>query len=586
MRVDTLFKNAKIYNVFLKEWSLTDVAVLEGKILFTGNADSAGLTSESIVDCKEKPLIPGLIDIHLHIESSLCTPAVFADSVLPHGITTVVSEPHEIANVFGLSGIEEMIRVSKDTAIDIFYGVPSSVPSTSVNLETTGGSVSRMDLELLMSKYPEVICLGEVMNYSSLTGSFSEIISGKAESGTIDLINHLRKNHPLAAVEGHCPSVRDMDLAKLLYFGVDSDHCQQDIEGMKQRFANGMFVELQDKSITPQIAAYLQNHDVEGLYSFVTDDVPPDILINKGHLDYVVRKAMKAGLSLEKVIIATSLSPAKRMGFRDRGVIAPGKIADLILLEDSSSDFIIHSVYKKGIIFNQKSGYKQSPGFRPQFLDSINLSKSSVPDNIYTIRIPEGTSDRSSLKCRVMRKNNRNTYTESAVRSFPVADGIIDWTKDDLDINLVIVIDRYSGRAQTAQGILDGTCLKNGAFCSSHAHDHHNILLIGDNRADMQKALNRVLDQGGGMCVVSENKLLASVELPIGGILSESPMNELAKDVLAVQKSLQLLGIDHINPIMSMCTLTLPVSPELKITDKGIVDTRQSRIVPLFTDQE
>ncbi len=585
MTVDTLFKNAKIYNVFLKEWSLTDVAVLKGKILFTGDSESAGLSSESTIDCKAQPLIPGLIDIHLHIESSLCTPAVFAGSVLPHGVTTVVSEPHEIANVFGLSGIEEMIRVSKEAVIDIFYGVPSSVPSTSNHLETTGGSVSSNDLEILMNKYPEVICLGEIMNYSTLIGNFTDIISGKTKLGTMNLINHLKKNYPLTAIEGHCPSVRNLDLAKLLYLGVDSDHCMQDIEGMKQRFASGMFVELQEKSITPVITAYLQNHDVEGLYSFVTDDVPPDILTNKGHLDYVVRKAMKAGLSLEKVIIATSLSPAKRMGFRDRGIIAPGKIADFILLKDSSSNFIIQSVYKRGVVFDQNSEQKASPNFSSHFLDSINLSGRSIPDSIFTIQVPEELSGRSSIECRVMRKNNKNTYTESAVRILPATRGIIDWTKPGLDLNLVVVIDRYSGKAQTAQGILDGVYIKNGAFCSSHAHDHHNILLAGDNIGDMKKALSWVLKQKGGMCVVSENRILASVKLRIGGILSEAPMNKLSKEVKDVQESLQALGIEHVNPVMSMCTLTLPVSPELKITDRGIVDTRRSRIVSLFADQ-
>ena len=582
MVVDTIFKNAELYNVFLKEWSITDIAVLKGRILFIGNTISAGLSSDNIIECENKPLIPGLIDIHLHIESSLCTPEVFAETLLPLGITTVVSEPHEIANVFGLPGIEEMIRASKDTVIDIFYGVPSSVPSTTAKMETTGGSVSSRDLEILMRKYPEVICLGEVMSYRSLINDFYNISSGNMESKTIDLLKTLKKNHPTAAVEGHCPSITGLDLAKVLYFGVDSDHCLQDIEGMKQRFANGMFVELQEKSITPEIIKYLQNNNTDGLYSFVTDDVPPDILINKGHLDYIARKAMKEGLSLEKIITATSLAPSTRMGFRDRGIIAPGKIADLIILEDHSTNFRIHSVFKKGIIAAQILKRKGLYTFGSDFMDSIKISASSIPDSIYSVPIPKETIGKSNIKCRIMRKNKHNTYTTAEVRAIPVSGNTVNWTEPNLNLNLVIVIERYSGELQIAQGFLDGICIKNGAFCSSHAHDHHNILLVGDNITDMKKALNWVITEKGGMCVVSNNKNLAAVNLKIGGILSDSPMEKLSKEVIEIQANLKLLGIDHINPIMSLCTLTLPVSPQLKITDKGIIDTIKSEIVPLF----
>ena len=181
-----------------------------------------------------------------------------------------------------------------------------------------------------------------------------------------------------------------------------------------------------------------------------------------------------------------------------------------------------------------------------------------------------------------MRKNSENTYTESVIRSLPVLKGEINWSNPELGVNLAIVIDRYSGEAHTAQGLLDGVILQNGAFCTSHAHDHHNILLIGDNIGDMKIAINWVLNEKGGMCAVSRGNLLASVPLHIGGIISEAPMTKLAKDVQSLQKALRSLGVNHVNPIMSLCTLTLPVSPELKITDKGIIDVKESKIVSLF----
>ena len=312
--------------------------------------------------------------------------------------------------------------------------------------------------------------------------------------------------------------------------------------------------------------------------------MPPDILQDKGHLDYVVRKALKHGLSLEKAIIATSLAPAKRMGFRDRGIIAPGKIADFILLQDLSPDFKILSVYKRGVLFNSDTGHKTIHRFNPQFLDSLNLSVTSISDTMYTLKVDPKFAGRSTVKCRVMRKNSKNTYTESVIRSLPVSKGTINWPTSDADVNLAVVIDRYSGDANTAQGLINGVRLHNGAFCTSHAHDHHNILLVGDNIIDMKAALNWVLEQKGGMCTVSSGKILASVHLPVGGIISEAPMKELSKEVQSVQNALRSLGINHINPIMSMCTLTLPVSPELKITDKGLIDVMKSKVVSLFVE--
>jgi adenine deaminase len=584
MLVDSIFINARIYNVYIKKWDTLDVAVLKGKILFTGDTKKVDILSETIIDCQGKPLIPGLIDIHLHIESSLCTPTTFAAAILPHGVTTIVSEPHEIANVFGLSGIEEMIKASREAVIDIFYGVPSSVPSTSKDMETTGGIIDLKELEELVKKYPEIICLGEVMNYSSLISEFSKIVTEEIDSKTLKLINYIKKHAPLSAIEGHCPSVRDLELAKLLYLGIDSDHCLQDIEGMKQRFANGMFVEIQEKSVSPEIINYLQNNNVEGLYSFVTDDVPPDILQEKGHLDHIIRKALKHRLSLEKVIIASSWAPAKRMGFRDRGTIAPGKIADFILLEDVSPEFKINSVYKRGVLFSSNSGHKTIHKFESKFLNSINIPVNSISDEMFILKVDPKCSDRNTAKCRIMHKNRKNTYTESIVRSLLVTKGTINWSTPDTDVNLVIVIERYSGKAHYAQGLLDGDQIHNGAFCTSHAHDHHNILIIGSNKSDMQEALEHVLSLRGGMCVVSKGNVLASLPLPVGGIISESPMDELTTDVKAIQESLSKLGIKHPNPIMSLCTLTLPVSPKLKITDKGLIDVTQSKIVPLIVE--
>jgi adenine deaminase len=570
MKIDTLFNNATVYNVYTEKWQNIDVAVLDGRILFTGDSGLYNFQTDLVIECGGKPLIPGMIDIHLHIESTLCTPLTFGKSVLRRGVTTIVSEPHEIANVFGVKGLLEMIRVSEGAPIDIFFGVPSSVPSTSSELETTGGTIGPEEAVELMKHHSRVLCLGEVMNYSSLISM---------ERGrTSEMIDAVKNRFPLAAIEGHCPSVKNLDLARLMFSGVDSDHCLQDPEGLVQRFENGMFVELQEKSITEENIAVIKSFHSRGLYSFVTDDVPPDILEKDGHLDYVARKALKAGLALEDIIVATSYAPACRMGMRDRGVIAPGKQADLILLKDDSKEFEIDRIFRKGgeVI---ESAESTEPGleFSEKFRHSINLKESDVRDAMF--RIGTGNST-GTVQLLSMKKNTSNTYTSESSFTMRISEGYAEW--ENIEGNLVVVVDRYSGKAGFAQGFLEGCYFRKGAMATSYAHDHHNLLCSGDNRSDMEIAMKWVIRNQGGMCVVSQGHILASIELPVGGILSEKPMAVLAEKLQRVSEAMEKLGFEHRNPVMSFCTLTLPVSPALKISDRGLIRTEDGNIVDMI----
>ncbi|MCF7945796.1 MAG: amidohydrolase family protein, partial [Spirochaetia bacterium] len=569
MKADSIFSQARIFNPFLKTWETADIAVLNGRILYVGDAEHAGISSKIFIDCGNTIVMPGMIDIHLHIESSLCTPIEFAKAVLNRGVTTVVAEPHEIANVFGVSGISAMVEASKDAPIDIFYGIPSSVPSTNSSLETTGGKIGPKELKTLIADYPDMICLGEVMNYRHLITHFDALAKGESSDRTIELIRHMKKQHPLAAIEGHCPSVRDLDLAELLYFGIDSDHCLQDTEGMRQRFERGMFVEIQEKSVTESVIHFLESHDVDGLYSFVTDDVPPDILTTQGHLDHVVRKALSQGLSLEKAITASTRSPAERIGFRDRGVIAPGKTADFIMLSGDGSDFTIKQVFRRGIPAEESIHASKSYSFPESFAKSVTIDASFSLEESFDIPC----SASNYAVCRVMKKNRENTYTAEAHRKLPVRDGRICWEEEE-DLNLVLVVSRYGKETHAAHGFISGDILHDGAMCSTYAHDHHNILIVGSSKEDMTTAYNRILSLQGGICTVSDGSISAELPLSVGGILSEEPLDKLSSQVVCLQKSLRDLGIEHANPIMTMCTLTLPVSPELKITDRGLISTK------------
>lgn len=575
MQIDKLFKNAKIFNVYTEQWQNNDVAVLGGRILFSGKSSLYEFQADEIIQCDGKPLIPGMIDIHLHIESTLCTPITFGASVLRRGVTTIVSEPHEIANIFGIEGINEMIRVSEGASMDIFFGVPSSVPSTTSELETTGGTIGPEEAIALMKNHRRVICLGEIMNYSSL-------IRMKRGS-TNEMIDAVRNRFPHAAIEGHCPSVKNLDLAKIMYCGVDSDHCQQDPEGLIQRFENGMFVELQEKSITAENIAVLKSFRSRGLYSFVTDDVPPDIMEKDGHLDYVARKALGAGLTLEDIIVATSYAPANRMGMRDRGVIAPGKQADLLLLKDDSENFIIEKIFHKGLeISSSDEIAEQRIEFDGKFKKSINLKESDITEPMFQIQTANNAGTVTLLS---MKKNSSNTYTTESSIQLGVIEGYVDW--ENTEGNLVIVVDRYRGEGGYAQGFLEGCYFCKGAMATSHAHDHHNLLCSGDNKLDMEIAMKWVVRHQGGICVVSEGLILASIELPVGGILSEEPMSILASKLQKIAESMKNLGFEHRNPVMSFCTLTLPVvSPSLKITDKGLIRTEDGKIMDLIMETD
>jgi adenine deaminase len=569
MKIDLLIRHAEHFNVYTGSWSLCDLAVLDGRILYVGDADDKGFDAAAEFDAEGRPLVPGLIDIHMHIESSYCSPGQFSQAVLPRGITTVVSEPHEMANVFGPEGIEEMIRLSRGCDMDIFYGIPSSVPSTSDRLETTGGRIRPEDAAALTGAWPEVVCVGEVMSYAA-------ILRGEWEE-TRSFLSPLQGMRPLNAVEGHCPGITDLDLARVLFEGIDSDHCLQSPEGMMQRFEQGMFVELQYKSLSPEIVDLLKGGRFRGLYALVTDDTAPDILERQGHLDGVLRRALELGLPLDEALIAASWSPARRIGFRDRGALSPGKKADLILLE-SRRDFTVRQVFKDGRPAGSGGGEKEILKAKPRFLDSLRLPGSLSGDMFSLPPAPGG----DSICLRAIEKNSLNTYSREGRIELPVSGGAIDW--ENRECNLLTVTERYSGRGDTAKGLMTGCFFKGGAVAATHAHDSHNLLIAGDNREDMLCAGDWVIARRGGICVSSGGRIVAALALPLGGILSEEPMELLCEKMIRISDAMRELGFEHPNPLMSFTTLTLPVSPEIKITDKGLVRTLTGEILPLFPE--
>ena len=571
MKVDLLVKNVKVFNSYLKKFKDGNVAILNNKFLYIDNNKNIEFEASSTIDGKNQYMIPGFIDIHMHIESSMMTPAPFCHHLSKNGVTTIVAEPHEIANVFGKKGIEAMIAAENSINTSIFYGIPSSVPSTSPDLETTGAILDFEEMKNLTPN-PKVICIGEIMNYRKV------IVDNSLD--ICKFIEYVKKNKPQYAIEGHCPKLLDLDLAKFLYLGINGDHTEHTFEEFVQRFENGMFMELQAKSISSELINYIKENNLYEHFAFVTDDTMPDTFLHKGHLNVVIKKAIQAGINIENAIYCATFTPARRMNLHDRGVIAPGKKADFLLIDNLKNLHITQTFIDGKEVYNINSEAKYIPTdykFPEKFYQSVRVEK--INEDIFQIPV---NNKENEVNCRIIKVIDGSTRTTEIIEKLNVKNGYLDW--ENSPYMLIAVFERHGKNGNIGFGLVTGDCIKNGAIATTYAHDHHNLMVIGKNIKDMTKAINRIIELQGGICCVENEEILAEVPLPVAGILSEKTVQELGKEVEILREKMSQLGYKHYNPIMSLCTLSLPVSPALKITDKGLIDVNQGKIVNLIVD--
>lgn len=571
MKVDLLVKNVKVFNSYLKKFKDGNVAILNNKFLYIDNNKNIEFEASSTIDGKNQYMIPGFIDIHMHIESSMMTPAPFCHHLSKNGVTTIVAEPHEIANVFGKKGIEAMIAAENSINTSIFYGIPSSVPSTSPDLETTGAILDFEEMKNLTSN-PKVICIGEIMNYRKV------IVDNSLD--ICKFIEYVKKNKPQYAIEGHCPKLLDLDLAKFLYLGINGDHTEHTFEEFVQRFENGMFMELQAKSISSELINYIKENNLYEHFAFVTDDTMPDTFLHKGHLNVVIKKAIQAGINIENAIYCATFTPARRMNLHDRGVIAPGKKADFLLIDNLKNLHITQTFIDGKEVYNINSEAKYIPTdykFPEEFYQSVRVEK--INEDIFQIPV---NNKENEVNCRIIKVIDGSTRTTEIIEKLNVKNGYLDW--ENSPYMLIAVFERHGKNGNIGFGLVTGDCIKNGAIATTYAHDHHNLMVIGKNIKDMTKTINRIIELQGGICCVENEEILAEVPLPVAGILSEKTVQELGKEIEILREKMSQLGYKHYNPIMSLCTLSLPVSPALKITDKGLIDVNQGKIVNLIID--
>lgn len=568
--VDLLLKNSRLINVLSGEIYREDIALAQGRIIGFGD-----YPAKQVINLKGLYLAPGFIDGHIHLESSLVSPAEFARTTLSHGTTSIVCDPHEITNVLGLAGLKYILDSNRYTPLTIYVMLPSCVPAT--NMETSGARIEAVHLaKWLRHKY--IIGLAEVMNYPGVLSQDKRVLK------KIVLCQE-------KVIDGHVPGVTGKSLYAYINAGIKSDHESVSLDEARRKLRAGMYLMIREGTAAKNLATILPvvNQFNARRCFLVSDDRHPLDLLREGHLDFTVKKAISLGLEPVRAIQMVTINPAEYFGLRNLGAIAPGYQADLVAFNNlSRRGFAIKMVIKAGKIVVRDGNLIENqirPDRRP-YQNSINLPEKSFPSLLIkaqarqTRATPDIRRDtQSSIK--VIQIVPDQIITRKILAPAKIVNGFV---VSDIhrDILKIAVIERYTGKGRCGLGFVKGFGLKRGALGSSVAHDSHNIILVGTNDPDMLKALRSIRDAGGGQVVVADNRILAGLALPRAGIISDQPIRTVAKKVACLNHAAHQSGCLLKDPFMTLSFLALAPIPELKITDYGLIDVTQFKIVPLF----
>jgi len=550
-KVGLLLKNAGVLDVFSGTFFRGDIALSQGRIVGFGAADA-----EQVRDLKGRYVVPGLIDAHMHIESTQLSPAEFVRAVLPHGTTAVIADPHEIANVLGIEGIRYMLSATENLPFRAYFMAPSCVPASP--FETSGAVLDHDEISEILS-FDRVLGLGEVMNYPGVVGGDPEVMAKLAAAA----------GRP---IDGHAPGLTGADLWSYVSAGPRTDHECTTLAEAEEKLRSGMHILIREGTTARNLKALLPLL-TEGTAPFVhlcTDDRHPDTLLAEGHIDDIVRKSIAAGVPAHLAIGAATIHTARAYGLHDLGAIAPGYRADLIVLNDLDR-FEIGEVYVGGALVAKD---------RVCTVELARIDSESVRD---TVRID---FDRISLaipceagrKARVIGVLPEQVVTEPLLED-PTRSGSQVVSDPERDLLKLAVVERH-GKG----GSVGLVGLKQGAIASTVAHDSHNAVAVGCSDSDILTALAELSRIGGGQVVVSGGELLASHPLPIAGLMSDRPLEDVASSARTLDAAAERLGCGLPSPFMTLSFLALPVIPHLKLTDRGLVDVDSFRIVPLFEE--
>lgn len=556
--VDLLLRNACLVNVFIGAVVRTDIAVADGHVVGFGPCDAL-----AEADLQGRFVAPGFIDAHVHIESAMVGPAQFSRAVLPHGTTTVVADPHEIANVLGAKGIAYMLAASASQTLNFLFTLPSCVPATA--METAGARLGVEALKPFMG-HARVVALAEMMNFSGVIQADPEVLA------KIQAMQAVGK--PL---DGHAPGLSGRNLQAYLTAGIGSDHECTTADEVREKLAAGMHIMVREGTGARNLDDLLPviNAGNARRMMWCTDDRHAQDLNAAGHIDSMVRRAVRAGLDPIVAIQMATLNPADYFGLASVGAVGPGRRADMVVMDDLD-DPVVRQVYCGGVMVADQGRLITGEA-------ATAMAAPPSPMRVILERLDFGVAAGSGRRMRVIEVLPNQIVTGAGEALATVMDGraVADPGRDLLKI---AVVERHRGTGRTGIGFIKGFGLKQGALASTVAHDCHNIVVVGVDDADMHAAVAELLAMGGGLVAVDQGRALARLPLPIAGLMSDQPLQRVCHDLDGLLATARRLGSVLPDPFMTLSFMALPVIPALKITDHGLVDVTAFKRVPLFLE--
>lgn len=545
---ELVLKNANIVNVFSHEIVKADVAIEKGIVVGIGSYD--GINN---IDLNGKYITPGFIDPHVHIESSMVSPAEFAKAIVPMGTTTIITDPHEIANVCGLEGIEYILKSSEELPLCVYSMLPSCVPAT--DFENSGARLEAKDLEKYIN-HERILGLGEMMNYPGVINK-DKIVTDKLE-----LAKRYKKY-----IDGHIPNISNEGLNGYILSGISTDHECSTVEEMIEKISLGMYVMIREGSAARNLETLIKGVNINNYQRclFCTDDKHPQDILKNGHIDNNIRLAIKNNIDPIIAIKMATINVANCYNLQNIGAIAPGYIADIVVV-DNLEEFNVLEVYKDGKLVgkDKKALFETREIENSNVTNTVNIDKLTKED--LKINLEKDIANVIGLL-------PHNLVTEKLIRKVDVENGVFKFNQN-VDILKLVVIERHTNKKSIGLGLVENFKLKNGAIASTVAHDSHNIIVVGDNDEDIINAVDKIKKIGGGLSISSNNEILGSLSLPIAGLMSDKDINYVSENLenmlsIAYEK---LNVSKDIEPFMTLAFLALPVIPHIKITDKGLFD--------------